>query len=137
MYGNSPLCLHTTSSAITPSRASGTADHVRSSPDSLVTFSSTAPAHPHATRVAVYPALFWLTLPCAHNSFFSALRQILVARQFKISHFPFYFGLTVCQLFWLNLWRTLCRRSPPQTGPGKEVIQISLSIFFCIFDLRK
>ena len=24
----------------------------------LVTFSSTAPAHPHATRVAVYPALF-------------------------------------------------------------------------------
>ena len=27
-------------------------------PDALVTFSSTAPAHPHATRVAVYPALF-------------------------------------------------------------------------------
>ena len=29
-----------------------------SRPDVLVTFSSTAPAHPHATRVAVYPALF-------------------------------------------------------------------------------
>ena len=29
-----------------------------SCPDALVTFSSTAPAHPHATRVAVYPALF-------------------------------------------------------------------------------
>ena len=28
-----------------------------SCPDALVTFSSTAPAHPHATRVAVYPAL--------------------------------------------------------------------------------
>ena len=27
-------------------------------PDALVTFSSTAPAHPHATKVAVYPALF-------------------------------------------------------------------------------
>ena len=27
--------------------------------DALVTFSSTAPAHPHATRVAVYPALFY------------------------------------------------------------------------------
>ena len=26
--------------------------------DALVTFSSTAPAHPHATRLAVYPALF-------------------------------------------------------------------------------
>ena len=31
-----------------------------SCPDALVTFSSTAPAHPHATRVAVYPALFSL-----------------------------------------------------------------------------
>ena len=29
-----------------------------SCPDAQVTFSSTAPAHPHATRVAVYPALF-------------------------------------------------------------------------------
>ena len=29
-----------------------------SCPDALVTFSSTAPAHPHATWVAVYPALF-------------------------------------------------------------------------------
>ena len=29
-----------------------------SCPDALVTFSSTAPAYPHATRVAVYPALF-------------------------------------------------------------------------------
>ena len=29
-----------------------------SCPDALVTFSSTAPAHLHATRVAVYPALF-------------------------------------------------------------------------------
>ena len=28
-----------------------------SCPDALVTFSSTAPAHPHATRVAVYLAL--------------------------------------------------------------------------------
>ena len=54
---------------ITPSRASGTADHVRSLddlllfqrfwafwaygsyPDALVTFSSTAPAHPHATTI--------------------------------------------------------------------------------------
>ena len=26
-------------------------------PDALVTFSSTAPTHPHATRVAMYPAL--------------------------------------------------------------------------------
>ena len=30
----------------------------RSCPDALMTLSSTAPAHPHATRVAVYPALF-------------------------------------------------------------------------------
>ena len=30
-----------------------------SCPNALVTFSSTAPAHPHATRVAVYPALFF------------------------------------------------------------------------------
>ena len=29
----------------------------------LVTFSSTAPAHPHSTRVAVYPALFFLSSP--------------------------------------------------------------------------
>ena len=29
-----------------------------SCPDDPVTFSSTAPAHPHATTVAVYPALF-------------------------------------------------------------------------------
>ena len=44
-----------------------------SCPDALVTFSSTASAHPHATRVAVYPALFpnkrtqrmgnWRTVP--------------------------------------------------------------------------
>ena len=33
-----------------------------SCPDALVTFSSTAPAHPHATRVAVYPALLFLFL---------------------------------------------------------------------------
>ena len=32
-----------------------------SCPNALVTFSSTAPAHPHATGVAVYPALF--TIP--------------------------------------------------------------------------
>ena len=31
--------------------------------DTLVTFSSTAPAHPHSTRVAVYPALFFLSSP--------------------------------------------------------------------------
>ena len=31
-----------------------------SCPDALVTLSSTAPAHPHATRVAVYLALFFL-----------------------------------------------------------------------------
>ena len=31
-----------------------------SCPDALVTFSSTAPAHPHVTRAAVYPALFQL-----------------------------------------------------------------------------
>ena len=34
-----------------------------SRPDALVTFSSTAPAHPHATRVAMYPALFWMDFP--------------------------------------------------------------------------
>ena len=58
-------CSHSTSSAITPCRASGTADHVQSlddlllfwrfwanssCPDALVSFPSTAPAHPHATR---------------------------------------------------------------------------------------
>ena len=31
-----------------------------SCPDAPLTFSSTAPAHPHATRVAIYPALFTL-----------------------------------------------------------------------------
>ena len=31
----------------------------RSCPNALVTFSSTAPAHPHATGIAVYPALFF------------------------------------------------------------------------------
>ena len=55
------------------SQAMGIADHVfplgdllrflsflayGSCPDALVALSSTAPAHPHATRVAAYPALF-------------------------------------------------------------------------------
>ena len=35
-----------------------------SCPDTLVTFSSTAPAHPHATRVAVYPALLYSECCC-------------------------------------------------------------------------
>ena len=39
---------------ITPSRASGTTDHVQS----LDYLFITAPAHPHATLVAMYPALF-------------------------------------------------------------------------------
>ena len=34
-----------------------------SCPDAPVTFSSTAPAHPHAARVAVYPALLNSHLP--------------------------------------------------------------------------
>ena len=33
-----------------------------SCPDALVTFFSTAPAHPHATRVAMYPALLFMYL---------------------------------------------------------------------------
>ena len=33
-----------------------------SCPDALVTFSSTAPAHPHATKVAVYPALLFFKM---------------------------------------------------------------------------
>ena len=62
-----------------PKQGTGTADHltllrlftflvflsflsIRLLPRCLVTFSSTAPAHPHATRVAVYPALFSFTL---------------------------------------------------------------------------
>ena len=44
-----------------------------SCPDDLETFSSTAPAHPHATRVAVYPALFF---------------SEIVLQALHISHYP-------------------------------------------------
>ena len=33
-----------------------------SCPDTLVTLSSTAPAHPHRSWVAMYPALFYLSI---------------------------------------------------------------------------
>ena len=45
-----------------------------SCPDSLVTFSSTAPAHPHATGVAVYPALFFSNTYSCSNAFSSTFR---------------------------------------------------------------
>ena len=103
-YENSPLCptwhcrpaLTSLLQLITPGRASGTADHVRSlddlllfwrcwafwahwsCPDAPVTFSSTAPTHPHATRVAVYPAMLFLL---THRKFKS---QVYFFREKKV-----------------------------------------------------
>ena len=44
-----------------------------SCPNAPVTFSITAPAHPHATRVAVYPALFILILFSTKSDFVTIL----------------------------------------------------------------
>ena len=55
-----------------------------SCPDDPVTFSSTAPAHPHATRVAVYPALFLsFSLPPLHPAFTTFFLQRLAAFIFQ------------------------------------------------------
>ena len=78
--GHRPLRGRCPSNHLTPTYthigATGTADHLTLlrlftfsaflsflSPDALVTFSSTAPAHPHATLVAVYLALLDASSP--------------------------------------------------------------------------
>ena len=58
LWGCCPT-LTTLLQLITPSRASGTTDHVQSLDDLFIT----APAHPHATLVAMYPALFRFQRP--------------------------------------------------------------------------
>ena len=47
---------------ITQSRATGIADHILPLGDLFERFELTAPAHPHASRVAVYPALLMILL---------------------------------------------------------------------------
>ena len=44
--------------------------------DALVSFSSTAPAHPHATRVAVYPTLFMVHVFQARASLLSRFLSV-------------------------------------------------------------
>ena len=51
----------------------------RSRPNAQVTFSITAPAHPHATSVAVYPALFQNEM----RSQYSLILEILSCRSFS------------------------------------------------------
>ena len=48
----------------------------RSCPNDLVTL-NTAPAHPHATGAAVYPALFMLTLQLQDDEVFTSLSAAL------------------------------------------------------------
>ena len=51
---------------------------IRACPDALVTFSSTGPAHSHATRAAVYPALLFFNLVYKTSSLDTAQELIML-----------------------------------------------------------
>ena len=89
---------HSTSSAITPSRASGTADHVRSLDDLFIIVH----VHLYTTSVAMYPAFFGLKAVFEPMKIFLSLTKGLLEGS-KPRHILFFAALS----FRLMLWEIL------------------------------